>query len=90
MTNGSDTLLERENKSLSLPKPTDRNHRNIINYIWNKKAIAQEETRLFSRKDDAIILARDQDSPFHVFLEDLYQTYSWDWFRVSLQCRVLR
>ncbi|KAL1631188.1 hypothetical protein SLS56_004435 [Neofusicoccum ribis] len=76
-----DALLERERKSLLLSRPTERNHKNIINYIWNQRSIAQEEISLFNRKDDAVILVQDQDSPFHAYLEGLLQNYAPDSFQ---------
>ncbi|GME27624.1 hypothetical protein BKCO1_17000149 [Neofusicoccum parvum] len=44
-----------------------------------------EEISLFNRKDDAVILVQDQDSPFHAYLEGLLQNYAPD----SFQARVV-
>ncbi|GME36095.1 hypothetical protein BKCO1_17000149 [Neofusicoccum parvum] len=40
-----------------------------------------EEISLFNRKDDAVILVQDQDSPFHAYLEGLLQNYAPDSFQ---------
>ncbi|KAH7065541.1 hypothetical protein B0J12DRAFT_39630 [Macrophomina phaseolina] len=66
-----DALLARERDSLAMDTPTRRNHRNLVNYVWNKRKIAKSEIELLNRIDDFVILSKDQDSPFHAFLENV-------------------
>ncbi|OCK95286.1 uncharacterized protein K441DRAFT_658679 [Cenococcum geophilum 1.58] len=66
-----DNLLERERRSMSMQKPTKRNYRSIVNYLWNEKPIVRSETAFLNPKDDFIILAKEQDSPFHATLEKM-------------------
>ncbi|EKG18467.1 hypothetical protein MPH_04269 [Macrophomina phaseolina MS6] len=77
-----DALLARERDSLAMDTPTRRNHRNLVNYVWNKRKIAKSEIELLNRIDDFVILSKDQDSPFHAFLENVLHKYSFSW----LQC----
>ena len=67
----TDNLLERERRSMSMQKPTKRNYRSIVNYLWNEKPIVRSETAFLNPKDDFIILAKEQDSPFHATLEKM-------------------
>lgn len=76
-----DALLARERESLSMDRPTMRNHRNLVNYVWNKRKIAKSEIELLNRIDDFVILAKDQDSPFHAFLENCLHKYPLAWIQ---------
>lgn len=66
-----DKLLERERRSMLFQKPTKRNYRSIVNYLWNEKPIVRSETTFLNPKDDFVILAEEQDSPFHATLEKM-------------------
>ncbi|OMP82540.1 hypothetical protein BK809_0006850, partial [Diplodia seriata] len=76
-----DTLLARERQSLAMEKPTKRNHLNLINYVWNTRMIAQAEAGVLNRLDDFVVLSRNQDSPFHTFLEDVLQKFPLPWIQ---------
>ncbi|KAF4545619.1 uncharacterized protein LTHEOB_4878 [Lasiodiplodia theobromae] len=76
-----DALLARERESLAMERPTKRNHLNLIHWVWNKRAIAKSEIELLNRIDDFVVLSRDQDSPFHTFLEDLLQRFPLSWIQ---------
>lgn len=79
----TDALLARERESLAMERPTKRNHLNLIHWVWNKRAIAKSEIELLNRIDDFVVLSRDQDSPFHTFLEDLLQRFPLSWIQVE-------
>ena len=42
-----------------------------MNYLWNEKPIVRSETSFLNLKDDFVILAEEQDSPFHATLEKM-------------------
>ncbi|KAL1620946.1 hypothetical protein SLS54_005878 [Diplodia seriata] len=64
-----------------MEKPTKRNHLNLINYVWNTRMIAQAEAGVLNRLDDFVVLSRNQDSPFHTFLEDVLQKFPLPWIQ---------
>ncbi|KAJ9648280.1 hypothetical protein H2199_001133 [Coniosporium tulheliwenetii] len=76
-----DKLLAREQKSLLMERPTKRNYRSLINYIWNEKPIVQSEMTFLNPADDFVILSKEQDSPFHVRIEKLLQKSGRDWLK---------
>lgn len=81
---GIDKLLAREQKSLLMERPTKRNYRSLINYIWNEKPIVQSEMTFLNPADDFVILSKEQDSPFHVRIEKLLQKSGRDWLKVNM------
>ncbi|OJD35407.1 uncharacterized protein BKCO1_17000149 [Diplodia corticola] len=76
-----DALLTRERDSLAMDKPTKRNLQSLINFVWNTKMLAEEEIDYLNREDDFVILAKDQDSPFHVSLETLLAKKPLSWLQ---------
>ncbi|EON67151.1 hypothetical protein W97_06404 [Coniosporium apollinis CBS 100218] len=76
---GIDKLLVREQESLLMEKPTKRNYRSLINYIWNEKPIVRSEMTFLNPADDFVILSKEQDSPFHVRIEKMLQKSGKDW-----------
>ncbi|KAF2758711.1 hypothetical protein EJ05DRAFT_500228 [Pseudovirgaria hyperparasitica] len=62
-----DNLLEREQKSLSMAKPTGRNYRTLLHWCWNNKPMVRSESGHLNVRDDFVILVDDQNSVIHVF-----------------------
>ncbi|OCK84539.1 hypothetical protein K432DRAFT_115587 [Lepidopterella palustris CBS 459.81] len=75
-----DELLAHERASMAMPRPTKRNYRSILNYVWNNKPIVRGEVEYLTHADDFVILSNEQDSNFHAFLERLLPTCRSAWF----------
>lgn len=67
-----------------MEKPTKRNYRSLINYIWNEKPIVRSEMTFLNPADDFVILSKEQDSPFHVRIEKMLQKSGKDWPKVNI------
>lgn len=65
-------------------RPTQRNYRSLLHYIWNTKALVRSETKLFDKVDDFVILVDEQDSVLHTFLEGLILRFTTNGFEVGL------
>ncbi|KAF2100566.1 hypothetical protein NA57DRAFT_74171 [Rhizodiscina lignyota] len=74
-----DDLLEEESKSLSMLRPTKRNHRSVFNFAYNKRFLVYDETEFLNHEDDFVTTAQDQDSHLHVAIEKLIQIFGRPW-----------
>ena len=79
-----DKMLARERALLSLPKPSPRNHRSVLGYLWDEKPIVQDEADYIHQVDDFVILTNNQDSLFEAFLEEWISSIPLDCVRVSM------
>lgn len=78
----ADKLLLREKKMMSLRHPTPRNHLSVLNYIWNKKMIVEDEADYISHSDDLVSLAPEEDSYVQGLLEEYVFSLQVPFFQV--------
>jgi len=57
----SDILLQ-DAQLRALSKPTDKHHRSLFNYMWNRKPVNPSEARFINHKDDFVSLVKTEDS----------------------------
>lgn len=64
-------------------KPTARDYRSLVNYIYNNKPVIEEEIQFLRHRDDFVLLAGQNDSPVEHFLDWLVCRIPVKWIRVS-------
>ena len=52
-------MLLREKKLLQVERPSSRNYKSYLNYIWNEKPLSRDEYDYVFHKDDMISLGVD-------------------------------
>jgi len=55
----------------SMLRPSKRNYKAVLNYIWNKRSIERSEAEYIELQSDFVILSREQDSEFHEKVENI-------------------
>jgi hypothetical protein len=51
-------------------RPSKRNYKAVLNYIWNKRSMERSEAEYIELQSDFVILAEEQDSEFHGNVEN--------------------
>jgi len=57
-----DELELREKEFCSLPRPKERNYRSLINYLYNKRDVCEEEEKYFLYPEQMVSLANGTDN----------------------------
>ncbi|KAF2476127.1 uncharacterized protein BDR25DRAFT_300915 [Lindgomyces ingoldianus] len=76
-----DDLLERELRSGLMQKPTKRNYRTLVNYLWNYAPIVRSEMNFLRHRDDFVLLTGQSESPLERTLDKLVCKVPIAWFR---------
>ncbi|KAF2681051.1 hypothetical protein K458DRAFT_85685 [Lentithecium fluviatile CBS 122367] len=76
-----DDLLERELRSGNLQKPTKRNYRSLVNYLWNRAPIVRSEMTFLKHRDDFVMLTEQCESPLERTLDHLICSVPFAWFK---------
>ncbi|CAO2658157.1 Nn.00g074170.m01.CDS01 [Neocucurbitaria sp. VM-36] len=63
-----DDLLERELRIGLLEKPSPREYRSLVNYIYNNKPVIQDEAQFLKYRDDFVQLTAKSESPLESLL----------------------
>ena len=83
-----DKMLFRERATMAMPKPSERNHRSVLSYLWEEKFMVEEEGDYINLVDDLVILTCNQDSLFEAKLEEYISCIPFQCIRVSLSAKV--
>ncbi|KAF2174896.1 hypothetical protein K469DRAFT_704011 [Zopfia rhizophila CBS 207.26] len=77
-----DDLLERELRSGLMQKPTKRNYRSLVNYLFNRAPVVRsEQLNILKHRDDFILLTGQSESPLERTLDTLICRVPIKWFR---------
>lgn len=77
-----DDLLERELRIGLLEKPSPREYRSLVNYIYNNKPVIQDEVQFLKHRDDFVQLTEKTDSPLESLLVWIICRIPIRWVRV--------
>lgn len=54
-----------------MEKPSPRDYRSLVNYIYNNKPVVQQEAQFLDHRDDFVLLAGPVESPLETMLDYL-------------------
>jgi hypothetical protein len=69
----------------SMLRPSKRNYKAILNYIWNTRSLERSEAEYIELQSDFVILAREQDTEFHEKVENILGIIKSKRLEVSLE-----
>ena len=79
-----DTLLLHEHAITSLPRPTDRNHRAIFDWVYNNKPVIREEYQYLYDRRDFVLLGNHHDNWQRSFQEKIWNLSFNPLFKVGI------
>jgi len=69
----------------SMLRPSKRNYKAVLNYIWNMRSIERSEAEYIELQSDFVILSREQDSEFHEKVENILRIIRSKTLQVRLE-----
>lgn len=66
-----------------MQRASERDHRNLVNYLWNQKAVVKSEIEFLNQRDDFVKLSECSESPLEYLID--YFICNWvpfEWVRV--------